>query len=191
MRANALARALQMVMALGAAAFMAVVVSAPAHADDLNLKPGFVTPAELTPTLMAARETPATVPLRPSLATAQPELTNDLLAAYASLRQRQAMTNVTIARRRVWSLAEARLMLARLVGTLDEWTELDRFLVRYMAVPEERATVIASSFAATLELIREGRIEVWQEGAFTPIYMRTGPNPVTDADIAAMEAGID
>lgn len=115
----------------------------------------------------------------------------DLLAAYASLRQRNAVTNVTIARRRVWSLAEARLMLARLVGDLDGWTALDRFLIRYLTDPEERATVIASSFAATLELVREGRIEMRQDGAFGPIYMRTGANPVTDADIAAMEAGYD
>ena len=86
-----------MVMALGAAAFMAVVVSAPTHADDLNLKPGFVTPAELTPTLMAARETPATVPLRPSFATAQPELTNDLLAAYVARQQKLKSFNVDVA----------------------------------------------------------------------------------------------
>ena len=115
----------------------------------------------------------------------------DLLSAYASLRQRNAVTNVTIARRRVWSLAEARLMLARLIGELDQWTALDGFLIRYLTDPEERATVIASSFAATLELVREGRIEVRQDGAFSAIYMRTGANPVTDADIEAMEAGHD
>jgi segregation and condensation protein A len=115
----------------------------------------------------------------------------DLLSAYASLRQRNAVTNVTIARRRVWSLADARLMLARLIGELDEWTALDRFLIRYLAEPEERATAIASSFAATLELVREGRIEIRQDDHFSAIYMRTGANPVTDADIAAMEAGHD
>jgi len=115
----------------------------------------------------------------------------DLLSAYAALRQRQAVTNVTIARRRVWSLAEARLLLARLVGALDEWTALDRFLIRYMADPEERPTAIASAFAATLELAREGRVEIRQDGAFSPLYMRTGANPLTESDIRAMEAGID
>ena len=115
----------------------------------------------------------------------------DLLSAYAALRQRQSVTNVTIARRRVWSLAEARLMLARLVGAMDEWTALDRFLIRYMTDPEERATAIASSFAATLELVREGRIEMRQNGAFSPLYMRKGANPVTEKDILAMEAGLD
>jgi segregation and condensation protein A len=115
----------------------------------------------------------------------------DLLSAYANLRQRQAITNVTIQRRKVWSLADARLMLARLVGALDDWTALDTFLIRYASDPEERATAIASSFAATLELIRERRIEVRQEGAFQPIFMRTGSNPITDADLEAMEAGRD
>jgi segregation and condensation protein A len=32
--------------------------------------------------------------------------------------------------------------------------------------------VLASSFAATLELVREGLAEVHQQGAFTPIYLR-------------------
>jgi segregation and condensation protein A len=35
-----------------------------------------------------------------------------------------------------------------------------------------RATVMASSLAATLELVREGQLELHQQGAFAPIYMR-------------------
>jgi segregation and condensation protein A len=35
-----------------------------------------------------------------------------------------------------------------------------------------RATVFASSLAATLELVREGVIEVHQQAAFAPIYLR-------------------
>ena len=35
-----------------------------------------------------------------------------------------------------------------------------------------RATVIASSFASALELVREGVAEVHQQEAFSPIYMR-------------------
>ena len=35
-----------------------------------------------------------------------------------------------------------------------------------------RATVFASSLAATLELVREGLIEVHQRQAFAPIYLR-------------------
>ncbi|MCG5484072.1 MAG: segregation/condensation protein A [Sinorhizobium meliloti] len=112
----------------------------------------------------------------------------DLLTAYATLRQRQAITQVTIERRHVWSLGDARLILARMVGSLDDWTALDHFLIRYMTSPKERATAIASSFAASLEMVREGRLEIRQEGAFTPIYLRRGPNPIDAATLAEMEA---
>lgn len=96
----------------------------------------------------------------------------DLLTAYAGQRQRQTITNVQIARREVWSLRDAREILARLVGRAQDWVALDMFLLRYLVRPQDRATVIASSFAASLELVREGDIEVRQEGAFAPLYMR-------------------
>ena len=35
-----------------------------------------------------------------------------------------------------------------------------------------RATVLASSFASALELVREGVIEVQQHAAFAPLYLR-------------------
>ncbi len=96
----------------------------------------------------------------------------DLLTAYASQRQRQAVTNVHIAKRGVWSLKQAREILTRLIGEIGDWTALDVFLIRYMTTREERATAIASSFAASLEMVREGVIEVRQETAFSPLFMR-------------------
>lgn len=96
----------------------------------------------------------------------------DLLTAYAAQRQRQAITNVRIAKRGVWSLKEARDILTRLIGSFPDWTQLDRFLVEYLATPEERPTAIASSFAASLELVREGRIEIRQHEPFAPLYLR-------------------
>lgn len=101
----------------------------------------------------------------------------DLLTAYAALRQRQAVTQVTIERRRVWSLADARAILTRMVGEIADWTTLEHYLLRYLARPEDRVTAIASAFAASLELVREGRIEIRQEGAFQPIFMRSNPQP--------------
>lgn len=96
----------------------------------------------------------------------------DLLTAYAAQRQRRAVTNVKIATRTVWSLAEAREILDRLIGRASDWTALDRYLIEYLTRPEERATAIASSFAATLELVREGKLELRQEKAFADLYLR-------------------
>jgi segregation and condensation protein A len=96
----------------------------------------------------------------------------DLLTAYAAQRQRRAVTNVRIARRGVWSLKEARHLLMRLIGEIREWTALDRFLIEYTADPDQRASAIASTFAASLEMAREGAIEMRQDAAFAPLYMR-------------------
>jgi segregation and condensation protein A len=96
----------------------------------------------------------------------------DLLSAYAVQRQKQARAIVRVAKRTVWSLAEAREAIERLVGYAADWSPLDQYLIEYMVEPALRATVLASSFAATLELVREGRLEVHQHGAFTPLYLR-------------------
>ena len=108
----------------------------------------------------------------------------DLLSAYASQRQRQSVTSVQIAKRDVWSLKEAREILMRVVGELRDWTALDMFLVRYLSSPAERATAIASSFAASLEMVREGELEVRQDSAFAPLYLRARQRPATNAPAA-------
>ena len=76
------------------------------------------------------------------------------------------------AKRTVWSLVEAREALERMIGATDDWARLDQFLIAYVVDPKMRATAMASSLAATLELVREGQIELHQHAAFAPIYLR-------------------
>jgi segregation and condensation protein A len=95
----------------------------------------------------------------------------DLLTAYASQRQKKAVSHVTVGGRFVWSLKEARTMLMRMIGEIRDWTALDQYLLAF--IPQnERATAMASSFAASLEMAREGEIEIRQSAAFEPLYMR-------------------
>jgi segregation and condensation protein A len=96
----------------------------------------------------------------------------DLLTAYSLQRQKTALSHVRFAKRTVWSLAEARVALERLLGLAQDWSRLDDYLISYLVEPAMRATVIASSFASALELVREGVAEVHQQEAFAPIYMR-------------------
>src|ERR1700678_3485415 len=49
----------------------------------------------------------------------------DLLSAYAGQRQKQARSYVRVAKRTVWSLAEAREALERLIGRTADWCALD------------------------------------------------------------------
>ncbi|MET4633208.1 segregation and condensation protein A [Kaistia defluvii] len=96
----------------------------------------------------------------------------DLLTAYASQRQRQMVSVVHVRRRQVWSLAEAREVLTRMIGSIADWTPVDMFLSPWIQTPEMRATVLASSFSASLELVREGRVELRQTAPFASLYMR-------------------
>jgi segregation and condensation protein A len=102
----------------------------------------------------------------------------DLLAAYARQRQRHALARVRFKPRAVWSLAEAREALQRLIGAAADWTELDDWLVAYCTDPAERRTARASTFSASLELVREGKLELRQSHAFAPIFVR---NPASAA----------
>ncbi|MCJ8520509.1 segregation and condensation protein A [Pseudorhizobium tarimense] len=109
----------------------------------------------------------------------------DLLSAYANLRQRQAVTQVTIEKRKVWSLSDARDLLTRMLGEISDWTALQHYLLEYLP-PADRVTATASAFAASLELVREGKLEIRQDGAFQPIYMRGGSKLAS-----AREAAVD
>jgi segregation and condensation protein A len=96
----------------------------------------------------------------------------DLLSAYAAQRQRHALAHVRFAKRTVWSLAEAREALERLIGRSSDWARLDEFLMAFVVEPSLLRTALASGFASALELVREGSAELHQGEAFAPIYMR-------------------
>ncbi|MCW2273340.1 segregation/condensation protein A [Rhodoblastus acidophilus] len=97
----------------------------------------------------------------------------DLLAAYARQRQKQALSNVSLLKTRtVWSLAEAREALERILGMALEWTALDDYLIQWVANPAQARTVRASTFSATLELVKEGRIDLRQDHTFGPLWLR-------------------
>jgi len=96
----------------------------------------------------------------------------DLLSAYAMQRQRQGLQTVKLPLRTVWSLKEAREVLERMIGKATDWTRLDQYLIKYLVEPDMRVTVFASSFTASLEMVREGMIEIQQKAAFEPLWLR-------------------
>ena len=96
----------------------------------------------------------------------------DLLAAYGALRLRGIVTSVKMGARRVFSLQEARDRLMRLIGDTVHWATLDSYLIEYLVEPELRATARASALSASLELVREGRVEIRQREHFAPLYLR-------------------
>lgn len=96
----------------------------------------------------------------------------DLLKAYSQQRQRMAVRSWRLPPRNVWSLTEARGELERLLGMTLDWAPLDALLAEFLVDPELRRTALASSFTATLEMTREGALEIRQTKSFAPLLVR-------------------
>ena len=95
----------------------------------------------------------------------------DLIAAYGIVRARTEPSVHVIARRPVMTLEEAIHRLERMIGARLEWTALEAFLPETQD-PEFRRSALASSFVATLELARLGKVAFQQEEAFATLYVR-------------------
>ncbi|MNP77351.1 hypothetical protein D3C76_1747620 [compost metagenome] len=60
-----------------------------------------------------------------------------------------------------------------MLGYAGDWTSLASFLPDgWDADPQRRRSATAATFAATLELARQGRIELQQAGTFAPLNIR-------------------
>lgn len=96
----------------------------------------------------------------------------DLLSAYCDFRARRTLARITLPVRAVWSLNGARESLERLLGHTVQWTALERFLLSFAPPGIDRASILASGLNATLELAREGRVELRQDRAFGEVMLR-------------------
>ena len=112
----------------------------------------------------------------------------DLLSAYTRQRQKSVQSRVVLRLRTVWSLAEAREALERLAGVAGEWTVLDDFLLHYCVDMQTARTVRASSFCASLEMVREGRFDMRQDRPFAPLWVRRrAPESASDREAAGSQ----
>ena len=95
----------------------------------------------------------------------------DLISAYGIVRARTEPSIHVIARRPVMTLDEAIHRLERMIGTRLEWTALESFLPE-TEDDEFRKSALASSFVATLELARLGKVSLRQKAVFSTLYVR-------------------
>lgn len=100
----------------------------------------------------------------------------DILSAYAALRLHRIAARVEIPKRQVLTLQESRDRLMRMIGQSTEWATLDSFLIDYLLRPELQRTARASALSASLELVREGEVELRQSAPFAPLYVRRRTN---------------
>jgi segregation and condensation protein A len=97
----------------------------------------------------------------------------ELLRSYGEGRRRTKAAVLTIEPAEFHSMDEALKRLARFLGHVPDWRELTSFLPEELRGELFLRSALAATFAATLELARSGRIELRQDRAFGPIYLRS------------------
>ena len=96
----------------------------------------------------------------------------DLMRAYARLRTRDEFRPYAFDRTDVFTMEQALDRLRSMIGFAGGWTDLAAFLPEGWGDPRRRRSAMAACFAASLELARQGQLEIRQAEAFAPLHLR-------------------
>ncbi|MDB6181901.1 segregation and condensation protein A [Paracoccus fistulariae] len=101
----------------------------------------------------------------------------DLMRAYARLKTKDEFRPYAFDRQDVYTMEQALDRLRNLIGFAGEWTDLADFLPDgWDGQGSRRRSATAATFAASLELARQGRLEIRQSETFAPISFRMKPS---------------
>jgi segregation and condensation protein A len=95
----------------------------------------------------------------------------DLITAYGQINARTQPVLHVVKIRAVMTLEEALRRVSSMIGRAIQWTEIEAFLP-IGAAPVLRKSALASSFLAALELAKQGKLDINQEGNFAPLMLR-------------------
>lgn len=102
----------------------------------------------------------------------------DLMQAYARIRTKDEFRPFVMDRDAVFTMEQALERMRGLVGYAVEWTEISSYLPEgWGADPARRRSATAATFAASLELAKEGKVEIRQSETFAPIHLRRRTTP--------------
>ena len=101
----------------------------------------------------------------------------DLLQAYAQQSARVEASDLHIPPTELYSVDDAIHRLRRLLGHVPSWRVLSSFLPSELEGTLLWRSALATTFAASLELCREGELKIRQDGAFGPIYLASAKEP--------------
>jgi segregation and condensation protein A len=101
----------------------------------------------------------------------------DLMQGYARIRTKDDFRPFVMDRDSVLTMEQALERMRGLIGFMGDWTDIASYLPDgWSEDPKKWKSATASTFAASLELVKEGKIEIWQDSIFSPIQIRKRAN---------------
>jgi len=97
----------------------------------------------------------------------------DLMQGYARIRTKDEFRPYAFDREALFTLEQALERMRGLIGFAGTWTDIASYLPDgFTSDPERRRSATASTFAAALELTKEGKVELRQSEVFAPLELR-------------------
>ncbi len=98
----------------------------------------------------------------------------DLMQAYSRIRTKDEFRPLSFeSRDSILTMEQALDRMRGLIGFSGEWTDIMSYLPEdWAGDPKRRRSATASTFAATLELAKEGKLEIRQHETFAPLQIR-------------------
>ncbi|MFT6105221.1 MAG: segregation and condensation protein A [Paracoccaceae bacterium] len=97
----------------------------------------------------------------------------DLMQAYARIRTKDEFRPYVMDRENLYTMEQALERLRGLLGYAGDWTDLMSFLPEGWGVEDaKRRSATAATFAASLELVKAGKVQMRQSGSFAPIQIK-------------------
>jgi len=97
----------------------------------------------------------------------------DLMQGYARIRTRDDFRPFVMDRQHVMTMEQALERMRGLIGFAGDWTDISSYLPDgWDSDPQRVRSTTAATFAASLELAKEGKIEIRQGDTFAPIQIR-------------------
>lgn len=106
----------------------------------------------------------------------------DLIQAYGQVSARTQPVMHMVKKRAVMTLDDALSRVSKMIGHSVEWTNIEAFLPTILISEDDnyntmlRRSALASTFMASLELARNGVLELEQKESFDPLMIRALPH---------------
>ncbi|WP_281858530.1 segregation and condensation protein A [Litoreibacter halocynthiae] len=97
----------------------------------------------------------------------------DLMQGYARIKTKDEFRPFVMDREKVYTMEQALERMRSLIGYAGDWSDLNSWLPDgWETDPVKRRSATASTFAASLEMVKQGQLELRQGDAFAPIQIR-------------------
>ncbi len=118
-----------------------------------------------------ARGEPQTISTRRTVAYTATVL--DLMQAYARIKTRDDFEPFHLKRGPIYTMEQALERMRGLIGHAVDWSSLAQFLPEgWQLDPKKRRSAMASTFAASLELVKAGKLDMRQDGTFGRLELK-------------------